>query len=315
MTNNSTGYYELIIEGFSRLSAGKEISDMTDDYLVTREPISTVNGLRIWSGTDRALNLCIVIERESKDHLNHEVTAEISARSTVFELENSQIDAIVLTCKNNHLKKVFAHFVEHYLNTLAETGSAEQALGRSRSEFRNLLKYAGIEIPIPQLQGLFAELTFLSMLAEKDPFAALEAWKGPDACPHDFKADGASVEVKSNVRDEHFTIAINGLNQLTPPTDGTLTLAVAEIENNPSGKTVADLREELCDLGVDVTLIDEKVANMHMSLNACNIDQYRFIIRRWRYWEINESSPVINRWTISEEIVDAVSKVRYNLNL
>ncbi len=77
-----------------------------------------------------------------------------------------------------------------------------------------------------EIIGLFAELWFFLvwLLPAAGPAATSERWRGPMGSRHDYEWPGFSVEVKASTSTRGRVHRINGLDQLSPPQDGSLYL-------------------------------------------------------------------------------------------
>ena len=74
--------------------------------------------------------------------------------------------------------------------------------------------------------GLFAELWFLHhwLLPNMDQNAAVSRWRGPYSSRHDFEWVGNSIEVKATTSTRGRIHRIHGIEQLSPPQEGKLSL-------------------------------------------------------------------------------------------
>lgn len=143
---------------------------------------------------------------------------------------------------------LFPEFDEVVTDVLAVVDGARRpaaavvaAIARWRRLFRSsLLRGLSRQAKL----GLFAELTVLSALVEADPAFPVDAWRGPLNEPHDFEATVRCIEVKglSAVSD---SIVVHGLEQLNTHGGRPLDLVLLRVVEDPDGRTVSDLVEQL----------------------------------------------------------------------
>lgn len=137
-------------------------------------------------------------------------------------------------------------------------------------------------LPEHEIRGLFGELWYLRELLDYDS-DVLKYWQGPQGQPHDFSNGTIAFEVKTHVRKERIII-INGIEQLTPPIDGTLYLCVLKLKKvTGGGESIPDIIESLRDKGVSYTELLTKLADIGYSIN--DSEQYK---KKFRY-QISEN--------------------------
>lgn len=152
-----------------------------------------------------------------------------------------------VSCAESDLFPEFDEVVADVLEAVADSrrpaASALGVIARWRRLFRNrLLRGLSREARL----GLFAELTMLACLVEADPGFPVDAWRGPLNEPHDFEAPQRCVEVKGlGPASDH--IVVHGLEQLHAHGERPLDLVVLRVVEDPDGRTVRELVEQLRD--------------------------------------------------------------------
>lgn len=129
-----------------------------------------------------------------------------------------------LACLRGDLNDLFTGLCMDVLAAVGELpGNPVKALYRVLDRWKALFQSHGPTLGPEQLAGLFAELTVLRALLERDP-SAHRLWRGPKGHRHDFSTGTVAVEVKAGIDGTGRRPRIHGLGQLEPPVDGTLCL-------------------------------------------------------------------------------------------
>jgi Putative PD-(D/E)XK family member, (DUF4420) len=156
-------------------------------------------------------------------------------------------------CLVPHLNELFGTVAAELLVAVARLPddpipACSRVLDRWRELFRPTSRR---RLGDQQLAGLLAELLVLRDVLEHDPARRLDVWTGPERARHDLRRQDRAVEVKATLAREGLLVEIHGAEQLDPPPDGALWLAVVRLESAPGGGlTVPDLVRDLTDLGV-----------------------------------------------------------------
>lgn len=152
-----------------------------------------------------------------------------------------------VVCLRADLRWIFSTFVADVLLRIESCPGADP-VGTARAclnAWRSLLAGAGRKLTPKQLAGLFGELSVLERLMERSGDAPA-LWKGPLRHHHDFAADDDAIEVKTTLSGEDLVVHVHGLDQLEPPTGGTLALAHLRVDPlADSGRSVPDLADQL----------------------------------------------------------------------
>lgn len=274
-------------------------------------------GQRAWFGTDQFDRPVAYFEVGDQSLAPFAVSQviEVYPVSTTIGNPPESVETAKVTCKEPRLDDVFIAFMDEVASQL-DTRSSVDVLLSCAAEWRTLLQIAKSGMSREAATGLYGELRFLEELIVHNGPAAISGWQREGKDIHDFVGDVASVEVKTSTFQNQHAVSIHGLKQLEPPANGTLWLAVAEVDRNGSGETIDALVDRILDLGVPLDLLKEKLESVGF-VRGMNISDEPFLLtlRSWRFWPIDKDSPVLTAGTVGEEISTAVSNVRYSLHL
>ncbi|MER9175295.1 PD-(D/E)XK motif protein [Mesorhizobium sp. M0955] len=147
-----------------------------------------------------------------------------------------------LTCLSLELEPVFGEVVDEIVTRVAKGLGCLEAARTTLYDFRSLLAESPPDlVDRTRVAGLVAELVILNRLLDLAS-CAWRAWRGPAGDRHDFRRADTSLEVKASLRAGSTRITINGLEQLAPPTGGTLHLVHFDLEPVSGGLlTIASL--------------------------------------------------------------------------
>jgi hypothetical protein len=140
-----------------------------------------------------------------------------------------------LMCRVGELEVVFAEVVDQVIERIAAGASCTDAVRSTIDEFRALLtSRASSDAPREKLAGLVGELILLKDLLDRSA-DGWKAWRGPEGARHDFVNGSVAFEVKVTMKKGKGSITINGLEQLSEPSDGSLYLQHYELEAAANG--------------------------------------------------------------------------------
>lgn len=271
---------------------------------------------RAWVGFDRNGNAVAFFEASTETVRSFSVSQVIDVTATEVAVDSTgeNVTCIKIVCREPRLNEVFYVFVDELLERLLGDANPSVVLQESASDWRRLLQLASASFSVSAASGLYGELCFLEQSVLVLGPTALENWQRTSFDVHDFVATSARVEVKTSKFQTESAVAIHGLKQMAVPASATLTLAVAEIDNN-SGERLDDVIERLFSLGVDRDLLVGKLENVGYVIGMPDAQDYRFDIASWRFWEVTADSPVLSMTNLHQFIADAVSNVSYKLHL
>lgn len=288
---------------------------LASEYGVTEFPGRNA-GSRVWAGFSGEGLLAAFFECSDDQELKVDISQTISvSTASIYNEMGERLHAIQVQCIDSRLNDVFFTFIDDVLSAIDAGQSVTGALGSTAAEWRSLLAMAKQKISDQQLRGLFGELSFLRGLAEEIGPGALECWTGPDRGRHDFVGPEASVEMKTSSLQNRQAVTIHGLRQLDPAEGATLTLGVAEVEPHPQGILLDEIVDSLIGIGLDREVLRARLATAGFVQGMPDAANRRFQLVGMKFWEITDESPVLRRSALPEGIVNAVSDVRYSLDL
>jgi hypothetical protein len=268
----------------------------------------------------------VALDREGTRHLlvpteNEAVTPD--TRPSVLQLAIRDLHFgdgvrtyVDLSCTDRELYSEFDEVVEDVLDALAETDRPGTETVRTVSRWRRLFKsqlFRGLSLQAKV--GLFAELSVLSSLLERDPKLSVECWTGPLRKPHDFEATARCLEVKGIGADSDGFV-IHGLEQLATHDARPLDLVVITVEADPEGTSledlVAQLRERVSSRGEFRRLLN---ASGWSDDQTTPVVDY-FSISSVMHVEVGEATPcVVPDTLVDGKLPPGVSDVNYRLDL
>lgn len=274
-------------------------------------------GHRAWLGTDFHDYPVAYFEVTDQKNSSFAISQVIVVEpvDTMIGHPPESVRTVKVACRDARLRDVFVAFMDDVMGQLG-ADDAVSVLANSAASWRNLLRLAQQGLSHAAATGLYGELKFLENLILHQGPAFLATWQRGGQDIHDFIAEYVRVEVKSSAFQNRQTVTIHGLKQLSVPESAQLILAVADIEEHGNGETLDDVVTRILDQGAELGTLTDKLAAVGFVRGMSAADEHpRFTLRGWRYWEITESSPVLNPAALGTEVSTAVSDVRYALSL
>jgi hypothetical protein len=171
--------------------------------------------------------------------------------------------------------------------------------------------------------GLFAELWFLLLwlIPKIGIDDALAAWRGPYGSRHDFEMTSLSVEAKATTSVKGRTHRINGVDQLSPPDNGSLLLFSMQLreERNASNTLptmVRRCREVLADRSTALSVFDAGLVEAGYS--DAHAEEYAKLTLRLvdeALYRIEDDFPRITPDVFVGGVPSGVEEVGYTINL
>lgn len=271
---------------------------------------------RVWVGQSTDGRFAAFFETEQAGDFQADLSHVIRLTATqVSNKRGETANAVQVQCLDPRLNEVFISYVDDVIAHMASGEEAVYALRSTATEWRSLLAVATLGLNETSLRGLFGELSFLRNLIIYTGAEALDMWTGADRERHDFVSLNASVEIKTSSLQNRQAVTVHGLRQLDPSEGAELTLGVLEIESHPQGASVDDVVEEVLALGVDVAQLRQKLARSGFVQGMPGVAEHRFREVCWKFWEVTAELPVLRRSVLPEKVVNAVSDLRYSLDL
>lgn len=305
---NSAELARAAVEGGQALSS--------DEANVVIAPGMSAPG-RAWVGQTGLGHAAVYLEVSSADSMSFVVSQVIEVTTVRPRIAGTDYDAntVKLVCTQSSLDGVFWTLVDDVLDRMRAGTSAVEALRSAVSEWRDLILRAARPLSASVALGLFAELSFLNEAYKEIGSAALRSWQVDPHSPQDFIGSTSRVEVKGSTFQDRSSIVIHGLRQLQVPSHSTLTLGVAEVEKHGDGHTLDYVVNSLLDSGAPRSELLEKLRTTGFVLGASTNAEHRFELRGWRFWEIDEDSPVLTAAILTDDVATAIESVEYRLTL
>ncbi|MEW1965409.1 PD-(D/E)XK motif protein [Micrococcus sp. NPDC078436] len=271
---------------------------------------------RIWTGRTSSGLLTAFFESGDHQLLDIDVSQVVHLASATISNEHGEsLRAVQVQCLDSRLDEVFHSFLEDVVEAVDAGQPVLNALAGTANEWRRLLSVARKGISEASVRGLHGELCILRDMVEAVGPRALEMWAGPEGERHDFVGPQLSIEVKTASLQNRQSVTIHGLRQLDPSEGNALHLAVIEIEPHPQGQTILDLVEQLIDAGVSESALRAKLASAGYVVGMPGSHGHRLKLVGQKFWEIRPDTPVLRRSALHEATVNAVSDLRYSLDL
>jgi len=223
-----------------------------------------------------------------------------------------------LTCLAAELEPVFVDVVEEIIVRIDRGTGCVHAARTTLEDFRALLTAGrSHRIDRSRVTGLVAELVVLNRLLDVSP-QAWKIWRGPTGDRHDFRAADTSLEVKASLRAGASIITANGLDQMEPPSGGTLYLVHFILEPVPGGLlSISALGRRALGLADDPSALkDILVGNGCTDVDDKSWNQDRFRIETQTLYRVDGSFPRLVSSMFAGGVVPAgVSDVTYRIDL
>ena len=193
--------------------------------------------------------------------------------------------------------------------------------------FKNLLFaknfFDGEELPKPlsseKETGLFGELIILSEYINRkySDEETLNYWTGPSQ-KHDFTTENILLETKTTKNDGKKIIHTSSNDQISPIFEKPLYLSFVQIENNPSGKTLKMLIDEITkkfEKKSNVLINDFYIKLRHYGYYDSHKDFYndKYVLKDCNFYFISNTFPHIKDIKEPEPIFDL--SLTYKINL
>ncbi|TIM70928.1 MAG: PD-(D/E)XK motif protein, partial [Mesorhizobium sp.] len=168
-----------------------------------------------------------------------------------------------------------------------------------------------------EIQGLFAELTFLRWLYEKKlgRTAAVSAWTGADRVQQDFVFGGCAVEVKSISGTDRNTVRISSEDQLDSILDDLflLTFRLRDANEAEQARSLNEIVELIESELMDADAIDEFARKLgaYGYAPVQEYDKPRFVVAATEAYRVDDGFPRIVRSNLPE----GVTRVKYQIEI
>lgn len=226
---------------------------------------------------------------------------------------------LAIVCLKPHLNPLFSIIAAEIIERLqSEPSSPDITAQRVLNRWRELIERAPSELPPREvLIGAFGELYMLRQLVQYEP-NSLRFWNGADRAKHDFLARSTALEVKTTTDRNRLHVTIRGHDQLEPPTNGKLYLALLRLERVGShGESLFDLVEAITGMGADRMLLLSQLAKLDITYDILNnLKEDRYVVRDELIYRIDETFPKITSASfVGGRLPERVSSVNYQIDL
>jgi hypothetical protein len=223
-------------------------------------------------------------------------------------------------CRLTHLNPVFATLAQEMLQ--AAVDAPAQPATACRIVLDRWREFLGTErsplLSEERTVGLLAELMEVLSVIGHDPRRRLDVWTGPAGATHDLRRGSQAIEVKgTQVREGKF-IQIHGVEQLQPPSGGTLYVAWHRFErDDTSVLSVPAIVRELRGLGVDnLDLADRLSLAGYDPVHSDEYERRRYRTVERRLYTVDDSFPRVTPASFSGgDVPPGVLRLAYTVDL
>ncbi|WP_083932700.1 PD-(D/E)XK motif protein [Nocardiopsis halophila] len=204
-----------------------------------------------------------------------------------------------LACRRNDLNDLFTVLCVDIVEAAGEhPRNPVKGLYRVLDRWKALFHTEGAPLGPDQLAGLFGELTVLRRLLERDP-SAHRYWRGPEGHHHDFAGRHVAFEVKTSTGAEGRRARIHGIDQLEPPSGGTLSLIwirVRRVAEQEGGIGLVEAVESVLRICDDESAILSRLARAgYLHGQSEHYDGVCFAIEEEKWYLVDSSFPGLTR--------------------
>ncbi|KWA80297.1 hypothetical protein WL30_31425 [Burkholderia ubonensis] len=303
----------------SESSPWDAISIPTSDFYV-RQVIGKMAVPCFW-GRDKN-GACLFILELQGDHTAQYRKNALTAHGIDVDLRSGDADRqrLVLALEKEVDRDLFEGLCRTLASALEHATDSASSLAIALAHIRRwkaFLSGRSQHLSAQEVQGLFAELTFLLELLDRPTTAAaaLEAWLGPDKSHQDFIFSNTAVEIKSLAGTERSTVHISSEDQLESLNDA-LFLRIYRLSNlsdSASGRslnaTIEDVQARLGDAEAIEAFNSKLVAYGYAPLP--DYDEPRFVISDIATYRVQEGFPRL----IRSQLSPGIAKVGYDIRL
>lgn len=262
----------------------------------------------------------LLIPIADDDEVAETTGAAVTLKKRRLVLERQEQSYADLACTRPDLFDEFAVLAAEIIAALdTEAADPAQTAARVVHDWRELLR----ALAPPQLDrrgviGLFAELSVLNLILERDPRRTSEAWTGPSRSRYDFQRADTVLEVKGSTARRGRPIHVHGLDQLALPPNGRLYLCWVRVEVGiDRGESLRDLVERLLNRVSDPVDLEQKLT--HYGYDFSTAEMYetpRLTELERRTYLVDDAFPTLtHRNLVGGELPHGVLAVEYDIDL
>ena len=227
---------------------------------------------------------------------------------------------LVLTLENQDNRDLFEGLCLTLASALERatdsTSSLSVALTHVR-RWKTFMSGRSQHLSAEEVRGLFAELTFLLELIDRQPSSsvAVEAWLGPERSHQDFIFGNTAVEIKSLSGTERSTVRISSEDQLESLNDA-LFLRIYRLSSLSDASGSQSLNEIVAAVQTHfgeaeaVEAFDRKLV-AHGYAPLPNYDSPRFVVSNVHSYRVGDGFPRL----IRSQLPEGLDRVAYDIRL
>lgn len=227
---------------------------------------------------------------------------------------------LVLTLEKQVDRDLFEGLCRTLASTLGRATDSASSLAVALAHIRRwkaFLSGRSQHLSPEEVRGLFAELTFLLELIERQPSStvAVEAWLGPEKSHQDFIFGNTAVEIKSLSGTERSAVRISSEDQLESLNDE-LFLRIYRLSSLPDATGAQSLNEIVAAVQTQlaeaeaVEAFDRKLV-AHGYAPLPNYDEPRFVVSDVKSYRVVDGFPRLMR----SKLPTGIDKVAYDIRL
>lgn len=289
------------------------------DFNVRQVPGETA--VRCFWGRDTT-GACLFIAELQGDHTDQfrKNVATVHGIDVDLRVGESGQQRLVLTLEKQVDRDLFEGLCRTLASALGRATDSASSLAVALAHIRRwktFMSGRSQHLSAEEVRGLFAELTFLLELIERQASttAAVEAWLGPEKSHQDFIFGNTAVEIKSLSGTERSTVRISSEDQLESLNDE-LFLRIYRLSSLPDATGAQSLNEivtavqTLLAEAEAVEAFDRKLI-AHGYAPLPDYDQPRFVVSDRHSYRVVEGFPRLMR----SQLPTGIDRVGYDIRL
>lgn len=226
---------------------------------------------------------------------------------------------LVLSLERQVDRDLFEGLCRSLASSLEHASDSASSLAVSLAHVRRwktFLAGRSQHLSVDEVRGLFAEITFLLELIDRQmsSAAAVEAWLGPDRSHQDFIFGNTAVEIKSLSGTERSTVRISSEDQLESLNDG-LFLRIYRLSSLADAAGACSLNEIIGIVQARLSEADaveafDRKLVAHGYAPLPDYDAPRFVVSDVRSYYVSDGFPRLMRSQLPTGIANVVYDIR-----
>ena len=242
-------------------------------------------------------------------------------KTDIRYVQNTDETYFAISLVNSEKADIFYHLCQDLVSRTEGISDPLAAFSRITArlkDWRALFERNGI-LSVQEVQGLFAELTFLEeclingVISVSD---AAEAWAGPDKNAHDFIITDTAVEIKSITGSKEEKLNISSEHQLLTHLSR-LYIRVYFLAKDNDGNTGVSLNQKvrniinlIRDVNITDTLNRKLARTGYLDIPA--YDRPCFTVQKVQTYHVSEAFPKLTPYNLSSAISNVSYSVSFN---